>query len=97
MKTESVNKLFDQWVEARVLFDAGPDEFGQDAWHQSVGRLLAFSEVFVELAGDQTTYQKTYLAECKAQSEARKEEILAKHRNLRADALATAEAATTHA
>lgn len=80
MKKESVNKIFDQWVEARVLFDAGPDEVGQDAWYQSAGRLLAFSEVFLELAGDQTTYQQTYLADCKEQAAVRADEIIASYR-----------------
>ncbi|WCZ37829.1 hypothetical protein [Corynebacterium jeddahense] len=96
MKQGSIQRLFDQWVEATVLFEAGPDEFGTDAWHQAIGKMLAFSQMFCELAGDQTTYQKTHFAECKAQSEARKDEILAKHRDLRDDALAMAEAATTH-
>lgn len=91
MKKESVNKLFDQWVEARVLFDAGPDEFGQDAWHQSGGRLLAFSEVFLELAGDQTTYQRTYLADLQKQVEQRSEEILAGYHTRRAAAMTMAD------
>lgn len=91
MKKESVNKLFDQWVEARVLFDAGPDEFGQDAWHQSGGRLLAFSEVFLELAGDQRTYQRTYLADLQKQVEQRSEEILAGYHTRRAAAMTMAD------
>ena len=80
MKKESLDKLFDKWVEATVLFEAGPDELGTAAWHQHVGKMLAFSEVFLELAGDQTTYQQTYYAECKAQAAARADEILAKYR-----------------
>lgn len=80
MKKESVDKLFEQWVEASVLFHAGPNEFGTDSWHQNIGRMLAFSEVFLELAGDQATYQQTYYAECKAQAAARADEILAKCR-----------------
>lgn len=97
MKKKSVNKIFDQWVEARVLFDAGPDEFGQDAWHQSVGRLLAFSEVFLELAGDQATYQQTFLADCKEQAAVRADEILTKCRARREEAQAIADRYATKA
>lgn len=96
MKKKSVNKLFDQWVEARVLFEAGPDEFGQDAWHQSIGRLLALSEVFLELAYDTTTYQKTYFADCKEQAAVRADEILTKCR-ARRDEILAAERAAAHA
>lgn len=88
MKKESVNKLFDEWVEATVLFEAGPDEFGAVAWHHASGEVMAFSRVFCELAGDQVTYQKTYFADCKAQAAARADEILEAHRERHAAALA---------
>lgn len=97
MKKESVNKLFDEWVEATVLFEAGPDELGADAWHHSAGEMVAFSRVFCELAGDQTTYQKTYFADCKAQAAARADEILEAHRERRAAALAIADSYATKA
>lgn len=80
MKQGSIQRLFDQWVEATVLFEAGPDEFGTDTWHQAIGKMLAFSQMFRELAGDQTTYQRKYWAECEVQAKARAEEILASHR-----------------
>lgn len=97
MKKESVNKLFDQWVEDRVRFHAGPDEFGRDAWHQSIGRMLAFSEMFLELAGDQATYQQTFLADCKEQAAVRADEILAKCRARREEAQAIADRYATKA
>ena len=80
MKKESINRLFDQWVESKVLFDAGPDEFGTETFHQAIGKMLAFSQMFLEVAGDQSTYQRRYWAECDAQSRARAEEIIASYR-----------------
>ena len=80
MKKEIVNKLFDQWVEAEVLRAAGPDEVGHDAWHQSVGAVVAYSQMFLALAGDQRTCQRTYLVELQKQAEQRSEEVLAGYR-----------------
>ena len=97
MKKESINKLFDEWVEATVLFEAGPDEFGAVAWHHASGEVMAFSRVFCELAGDQATYQKTYFADCKAQAAARADDVLAKHHARREEALAIADSYATKA
>jgi len=80
MKKESMNRLFDQWVESKVLFDAGPDEFGTETFHQAIGKMIAFSQMFLEVAGDQSTYQRRYWAECEVQAKARAEEILANYR-----------------
>ena len=80
MKKESMNRLFDQWVESKVLFDAGPDEFGTETFHQAIGKMIAFSQMFLEVAGDQSTYQSRYWAECEVQARARAEEIIASYR-----------------
>lgn len=80
MKKESMNRLFDQWVESKVLFDAGPDEFGAETFHQAIGKMIAFSQMFLEVAGDQSTYQRRYWAECEVQAKARAEEIIANYR-----------------
>ena len=88
MKKESIQRLFDQWVEDEVFRVAGPDEVGYDAWHQSVGASIAYSQMFLALAVDQSTYQRTYLVELQKQVEQRSEEILAGYRVRRAAAVA---------
>lgn len=80
MKKESMDRLFGQWVESKVLFDAGPDEFGAETFHQAVGKMIAFSQMFLEVAGDQSTYQRRYWAECEVQARAYAEEIIASYR-----------------
>ena len=87
MKKESIQRLFDQWVEDEVFRVAGPDEVGYDAWHQSVGASIAYSQMFLALAGDQRTYQRTYLAEVQQKVEQRSEEILAGYHARRAAAM----------
>lgn len=94
MKKESMNRLFDQWVESKVLFDAGPDEFGTETFHQAIGKMLAFSQMFLEVAGDPSTYRRRYWAECEAQAGARAEEIIASYR---ARLLAAAEKTAAYA
>lgn len=88
MKKESIQRLFDQWVEAEVFRGAGPAEVGYDAWNQSVGAVGAYSQMFLALAGDQRTYQRTYLADLQKKVEQRSEEILAGYRARRAAAMA---------
>lgn len=97
MKKESIQRLFDQWVEDEVFRVAGPDEVGHDAWHQSVGASIAYAQTFLALAGDQSTYQSTYLAELQQKVEQRSEEVLAGYRARRDAAMAMAEARITQA
>ena len=91
MKKESIQRIFDQWVEDEVFRVAGPDEVGYDAWHQSVGAVGAYSQMFLALAGDQHTYQRTYLADLQKQIEQRSQEILAGYHTRRAAAVAMAD------
>lgn len=97
MKKESMNRLFDQWVESKVLFNAGPDEFGAETFHQAIGKMIAFSQMFLEVAGDQSTYHRRYWAECEVQAAARADEILEAHRAHLVAATEKTAAYATHA